>query len=200
VKDDQPSPESYGHAAWFLSCEAAALRAVGSVEAGQLGAFNDDGTPVILFERHKFEKHTNGRFHGERLPNTNAEWGVISWPTWGGYGPTSVQHAKLAYAVTLDRVAALKSASWGLFQILGENYAAAGFADLQGFINAMYRDVDEHLRALVMFIRNTPRLHQALKARDWPIVAFHYNGPKFVENRWDSKMAAAYERLSRGDA
>jgi hypothetical protein len=196
AKTDHPSPESYAHAAWFLSCEVAALRAVATVEAGPLGAFNDDGTPVILFERHKFEKHTQGRFHGARLPNSNAEWSLISWPTWGGYGPTSVQHAKLARAVALDRDAALKSASWGLFQILGENHAAAGFPDLQGFINAMYGDVDEHLRALVMFVRGNPRLHQALKARDWPVVAYHYNGPKFLENKWDSKMADAYARLT----
>lgn len=196
MKDDFPSPEAYAHAAWFLACEAAALRAVATVEAGAAGAFNDDGTPVVLFERHKFERHTGGRFHGATLPNGKADWSLISWPTWGGYGPSSIQHAKLAHAVTLDREAALKSASFGLFQILGENYAAAGFPVLQDFVNAMYLDVDEHLRALVMFIRSNPRLHQAIRARDWPVVAFNYNGPRFMENRWDSKMQAAYERLA----
>lgn len=200
MKDDHPSPQSYAHAAWFLACDAAALRALAAVEAGAAGAFNDDGTPVILFERAKFEKHTAGKFHGQRLPNSPTEWSLVSWPAWGGYGPTSVQHDKLAFAVTLDRVAALKSASWGLFQILGENYAAAGFHDLQSFVNAMYRDVDEHLRALVMFIRSNPRLLQALKARDWTVVAFNYNGPKFMENRYDAKMAAAYARLTKENA
>jgi hypothetical protein len=200
VKDDHPSPEAYGHAAWFLMCEARALRAVATVEAGPHGGFNDDGTPVILFERHKFERHTGGRFHGARMPSGKAEWNLISWTVWGGYGPTSVQHEKLAFAATLDRDAALKSASWGLFQILGENHAAAGFPDLQGFINAMYRDVDGHLRALVMFIRSNPKLLYAIRARDWPVVAYNYNGPKFRENRWDTKMADAYARLPKESA
>jgi hypothetical protein len=194
-KADFPTLEAYRHAAWFLMVEARALRAVAEVEAGPDGGFNDDGTPVVLFERAKFDHHTKGAFRGRKLPGAKAEWALISWPTWGGYGPKAAQHEKLAFAASLDRDAALKSASWGLFQILGENHVAAGFPDLQGFVNAMIRDVDGHLRALVMFIRNNPKILYAIRAKDWPIVAYNYNGPKFKENHWDTKLAQAYERL-----
>jgi len=198
VKADFPTPEAFEHAAWFLMCEANALRAVAVVEAGPLGGFNDDGTPVILFERHKFDAWTKGQFRGRRVPGLPDAVSVISSPVRDRktYGASSIQHTKLAFAATLDREAALKSASWGLFQILGENHLAAGFPELQDFINAMVRDVDGHLRALVMFIRNNRRLLTAVRSRDWPIVALHYNGPKFKENQYDTKMATAYEKLA----
>ena len=197
MKDDFPSREAFEHAAWFLMCESRALRAVAQVEAGAAGGFNDDGTPVVLFERHKFDGHTKGRFRGRKCPGVPAAVSVISSPVWDAktYGPTSIQHRKLDFAASLDREAALKSASWGLFQILGENYAVAGFDDLQSFINAMIRDVDGHLRALVMFIRHNRALLTAVRSRDWPIVALHYNGRRFKENQYDTKMAVAYAKL-----
>src|SRR5688500_14158988 len=157
-------------------CETAALRAVAEVEAGPDGGFNDDGTPVVLFERHKFDRLTNGRFRGKRVPGLPATVASISEPSWGGYGPKAAQHKKLDFAAALDREAALKSASWGLFQILGENYAAAGFDSLQAFVNAMIRDVDGHLRALTMFIRSNRELLTSLRSRDWAVFAYNYNG------------------------
>lgn len=197
MKDDFPTPAAYGHAAWFLMCEVAALQAIAQVEAGPLGAFNDDGTPVILFERHKFDKLTHGLFRGTALEgNADSAWSSISEPTSGGYGPPSAQHRKLDLAALRDRNAALQSCSWGLFQILGENWQSAGFDSLQAFVNAMIRDVDGHLRALVMFIRNDRRLLTALRSRDWAAFAFAYNGPQFKKNSYDAKMAAAYKKLT----
>lgn len=180
----------------MLSCEPRALRAVARTEAGEAGGFNDDETPVILFERHKFEERTAHQFTGARVPNVSEDWAVVSWPTAGAYGPSSVQHRRLTYAGTLDRTAALKSASWGLFQILGENHSAAGFPVLQDFINAMYRSVDEHLRALVMFIRGNPRMLEAIQKRDWPEFALRYNGPAYRKNNYDVKMARAYAEFA----
>lgn len=197
MKSDFPSAEAYGHAAWFLMCEPAALRAFAEVEAGPNGAFNDDGTPVVLFERHKFNRHTLGRYLGTKLPSApkGASWASIAEKGWGGHGPARVQHEKLAFAASLDREAALQSASWGLFQILGENWQQAGFDSLQAFVNAMIRDVDGHLRALVMFIRNNRALLTAVRSKDWPVAAYHFNGPLFKANLYDSKMEAAYAKL-----
>ena len=195
MKQDYPSDESYKAAAWMLMVEPRAMEAVAQVEAGAYGAFLDSGEPVILFERHKFDKWTGGRYRDKRVPNTANGWGIISSPIPGGYGPVSVQHQRLAFASTLNRDAALKSTSWGLFQILGENHEAAGYPWLQRFINAMYRDVDDHLRAFVMFIRHDYRMVDALRAKDWAEFARLYNGPAYARNRYDEKMAAAYIEL-----
>ena len=188
VKADQPSDEAYAAAAWLLMVEPRALKAIAQVEAGPGGAFLDDGRPVVLFERHVFHRLTQGRF------DSDAD---ISGEKAGGYGPGGAhQHERLAAAALLDRTAALQSASWGLFQIMGRNYQEAGYPVLQRFVNAMYRSVDDHLRALVMFIRHDDRLVDALRARDWTSFARVYNGPFFAASHYDDRMAEAYEGLS----
>lgn len=196
IKSVRPAPLAYSAAAWFLGVEPAALQAVAEVEAGPYGAFLDTGEPVILYERHVFHRLTNGRFAGALAPgDLPREVSQLSRPDFGGWGPVSIQHAKLAAAVKLDREAALKACSWGLFQILGLNHAEAGHPTLQGFVTAMYRSVDEHLRALVMFLRHDERMVEALRDREWAAFAARYNGPAFARNQYDKKLAAAFARL-----
>lgn len=199
-RPDFPSDQAYAGAAWLLRCEEAAVRAVAEVEAGPQGAFLDSGEPVILFERHYFHRLTAGRYAGARAPGLPDSCSLVSSPRRGGYGPTSVQHARLAAAVALDRDAALRSASWGLFQVMGSNHAAAGYQELQRFVTAMYRSVDDHLRAFTMFVRHDARLVDAVRTigRGGEVVfARVYNGPKYAENQYDSKILAAYRRWRR---
>jgi N-acetylmuramidase-like protein len=173
-------------AAQSLGVAFAAVKAVCTVEAPG-GGFLDSGEPVILFERHKFSEATGGRFDKSH-PD-------ISNPAAGGYGKSHAEHARLGEAVALDRDAALKSASWGKFQILGANYKDAGFGSLQGFINAMFASEADQLEAFVHFIRANPAMHQALKERDWPEFARRYNGRAYRRNNYDIKLATAYKQL-----
>jgi N-acetylmuramidase-like protein len=188
TKADQPTDEGYAAAAWLLVAETRAMKAIATVEAGPEGAFLPTDEPVILFERHVFSRLTGGRY--------DAAAPTISNPKAGGYGTYAAQHARLALAVKYDREAALKSASWGLFQIMGENFRAAGFSDVQRFVSAMYRSADDHLRALVMFIRSNSHLVDALRAKDWRAFAFYYNGPGYAKSRYDERIAQAYVMLA----
>jgi len=174
-------------AADALGVPVAAIKAVSEVEAPGSG-FLASGEPRILFERHKFSKHTGGKYD-QSHPG-------ISNPKWGGYGKESAQHGRLAEAVKLDRTAALKSASYGKFQILGENYRQAGFDSLQDFINAMYRDEQSQLKAFVSFNLNDSRLLSALRGQNWTAYARTYNGPAFAQNQYDVKLADAYRKFA----
>ncbi len=98
-------------------------------------------------------------------------------------------------AVKLDRERALKSASWGLFQIMGFNWKACGYQSLQHFINAMYRGEGDHLNAFVGFIR-TSKLDVFLRKEDWKGFARRYNGPRFKENQYDVKLERAFKKFS----
>lgn len=175
-------------AAKALGCPIAAIKAVAEIEAPGSG-FTPDGQVRILFERHKFSKATGGKFDRTH-PG-------ISNPRLGGYGKESAQHGRLAEAVALDRDAALKSASWGKFQILGANYAPAGFASLQGFINGMHAGEPDQLEAFVNFIRADPKLHKALQTLDWATFARLYNGPAYAQHGYDKRMAAAYALFAK---
>lgn len=169
-------------AANVLRCDVAAIRAVCQVEAPG-GGFLADGRPRILFERHQFSKRTTGRWDASNPDISNRQR--------GGYLGGAAEHDRLARAAALDRDAALQSASWGRFQIMGFNHEACGFDTLQAFINAMYRSEGDQLDAFVGFIQSEG-LADELRDRRWTDFARRYNGPDFAANRYDTKLAAAY--------
>jgi hypothetical protein len=80
------------------------------------------------------------------------------------------------------------------------NHAAAGFADVDGFVAAMKRSEAAHLDAFAAFLvgtrSGTGSLRDLLAARDWPAFARAYNGPGYRKNRYDEKLQSAYERVS----
>src|SRR5690606_5667831 len=77
-------------------------------------------------------------------------------------------------------------------QILGENHEQAGHAELQSFINAMYRSASDQLDCFISFILNDRRPLAAIREKDWATFARIYNGPAYRQNRYDEKMAAEY--------
>lgn len=169
-------------AAQDLGCDLPAVKAVSIVEAPR-GPWNDDGTPTILFERHKFHQFTGGRF--DRMAPD------LSNPVAGGYGKYSVQQAKLSRAAVYDREAALKSCSWGMFQIMGFNHEIAGHPTLQGFVNAMYASAGEHLNAFVAFVKSKG-LADELREHRWAAFARGYNGADYARNAYDVKLQQAW--------
>ena len=174
----------FERAAAALSCEVAAIKAVCAVEAPK-GGFLPDGRPTILFERHQFSKRT-----GRRFDTAHPD---ISNPKPGGYLGGAPEHGRLERAAKLDRDAALMSASWGKFQIMALNFASAGHATLQSFINAMYESEGAQLDAFVAFILANPAIAKAIRGKDWTAFARGYNGPNFSINAYDVKLAASYK-------
>lgn len=180
--------DDYRRAAATLDCEAAAIRAVADVESGGKTGFLSDGRPKILFESHVFSKLT-----GQKYDVAHPD---ISTPTWvRNYVGGSGEYDRLSRAMLLDREAALKAASWGKFQILGMNYARAGFDTVDQFVEAQKQSERRHLDAFVNFILSHD-LSDELRERRWADFARRYNGSRFAENRYDEKMASAYSMHS----
>lgn len=179
----------YQEAAKLLGCEPAAIKAVAEVESSGSG-FLATGEPKILFERHYFRRLTGNRFD-KLYPDLSGPYKA------GTYGPGGQhQHRRLQAAISLDRNAALQSASWGRFQIMGENYQLAGFKSIQSFINAMYNSERDHLLAFSNFVINKG-LAGDIRNKDWARFARGYNGPAYAQNKYDIKMAAAYKKYSK---
>lgn len=176
-------------AAASIGCQVAAVRAVIDVESR--GGFLTDGRPKILFERHYFSRITNRKFDGSH-PD-------ISHGKWGGYKGGASEYDRLHRAINLDRSAALRSASWGAFQIMGDNFKLAGHNDVEGFVAAMVAGSAGHLKAFVSFVKKTGLADELIRL-DWAGFARGYNGPGYKANRYDEKMAAAYLIHSRGGA
>lgn len=172
-----------------LGIEPAAIAAVAEVESAGAG-FLPDGRPKILYEAHVFGRLTAHRYDASH-PN-------ISAPAWDKslYGATGAhQYDRLAVAMRLDRPAALQSASWGRFQILGMNYSISGFATVEAFVAAMCESEGEHLDAFISYCRSRDLLRH-LAAHDWRSFAKIYNGPGQVDY-YAQKIAEAYRRHAK---
>ena len=212
-----------------IGCEPEVLRAIAEVESGGRVAFwrlnKADGTniPAILYERHFFSKATQNKYDKDH-PD-------ISWPT--GYrkkdqlGKSDAKmsdgkvdagdiysdyasaYLRLINAYRLDPNAALKSCSWGKFQIMGDNHVLCGYKNLKDFVTEMCTSEAAQIGLLAEFIRNKPRawkdpknkalgkevsLWDAVKTKEWAAIAFNYNGPGYKTYSYDTKLKNAYEK------
>lgn len=186
---------NYEQYAKELNIEVATLKAVREVESGGTG-FLTSGEPVILFEPHVFWRQLKER---EINPHLYTEGNAdILYEKWGThpYPPSSKQHARLARAVEIHREAALCSASWGLFQIMGYHYKACGCKTIQEYVNAMYKSEDEHLRTFVNFLK-TMGYDKYLRAKNWEGFARVYNGPAYAKHNYHKKLNTAYIKHSK---
>jgi len=183
------SDTGFQNAVSALGVDAATVWSILSVETPGTG-FLADRRPQILFERHIFHSLTGGQF--------DASNPGVSNPTPGGYGPSgAAQYPRLAEAIALDQESALKSASWGMGQVMGENFKVAGFPDVDTMVAAMANSEDQHLAAVVGFILSNG-LQTALQNQDWAAYAHGYNGPGYAKNQYDTKLAQAYALFSAG--
>ena len=176
--------EDYVRAAAVLGVQVAVIKAVAAVEAPR-GGFLASGEPTILYERHIFSRLTGGKYDNK--------WPSISNRIPGGYIGGYAEHLRLQRAVELDRDAALQSASWGKFQIMGFNYAACGCKTLQEFINLVYRSEQAQLGLFINFLRSQGLVKYS-KALDFTGFARRYNGPAYARYSYDVKLRAAYRR------
>lgn len=177
--------DAYRESANIIGCEVARIKAVSDVESRGAG-FLEDGRPKILFEAHHFSRLTGGNYN-ESHPN-------ISSPSWDRslYKGGAAEHDRIQKAMELDREAALKSSSWGKFQIMGWHWDTCEYDNLQAFINGMWRSEGEHLRAFTHFIQSEG-LDKPLRQGDWHAFARGYNGPQYQKNNYAERMKQAYE-------
>lgn len=158
--------------------------AVLTVETHGFG-FLQDRCPQILFERHIFRRLTKGRHDSGHADISNAES--------GGYVGGPGEYTRLEKAMSLDREAALQSASWGIGQVMGFNYEVAGFATIGDMVAAMVEDENAQLLAMANFIKGND-LAGALQRHNWVSFASRYNGPEFKKNEYDTRLSAAHAK------
>jgi len=175
-----------------LGVELAALRAVLSVEAGGFG-FDKSKRPKALFERHYFYKMLKDKPDALQL----AVDAGLAYPKWGEKpypkGSDAV-YAEITAAVDIDLDAALRSVSWGLGQIMGNNYKLAGCSSAQEMVEQAMESEVNQLRHMANFIRAAGLLDE-IQRKDWAGFAKGYNGPSYAQNQYDTKLEIAYNKF-----
>jgi N-acetylmuramidase-like protein/putative peptidoglycan binding protein len=180
--------EGMGETLDVLRIGQAEVWAVLSVETGGTG-FLSDRRPRILFERHIFRKETDQRFDGEHPDLSNR--------IPGGYAGGADEYGRLDRAIQLDRLAALRSASWGLGQVMGFNAEDAGFQDVEEMVKGMVQSENAQLTAMARWIDNRG-IAGALRRHSWPDFARAYNGPGYKKNQYDLRLAGEFQKFKKG--
>jgi len=179
-------------AAESIGVELCAIKAVVDVESNGSG-FLPDGRAKILFEGHIFWQQLQKRGI-DPIPYA-AKYPNIIYPKFDKfqYRGGTAEWGRLSLASQINEPAAYSSASYGLFQIMGFNYAAAGFPSVRSFVDAQGKSEAEQLAAFCTFMRSEG-LIPFLAGKDWTGFARRYNGPAYAENQYDIKLKRAYER------
>lgn len=186
--------EDITKAAQAFGLEPCVIQAIVDVESSGSG-FLPDGRPKILFEGHIFWKELKKKgIEPAPLQAANSD---ILYPKWdkSHYKGGAAEWGRLERAKTINEEAALSSASYGLFQIMGFNYKACGFSSVASFVKAQSESEFEQLKSFCNFIKSEG-LIPLLKSQDWAAFAKRYNGPGYAQNKYDTKLQAAYDKCA----
>lgn len=183
------------NAAKIIGCLPAAILAVDEVESGGSG-FLRDGKLKILFEPHIFWKQLKKK--GIDPAPLAKKWPGLLNPIWDKklykIGGTSWQ--KMAIAKTINEHAALNSASYGRYQIMGFNAEAAGYADVKTMVELYESGEAEQLQSFCHYIKNV-QLDDELRALAWASFARGYNGASYWKNQYDTKLKTAFLKFQK---
>jgi len=185
------------------------IKAVIEVESSGRGHLKD-GRPKILFEGHKFwhwlKQYKTEDKKPEKLVAGNEDILYEKW-TRNFYKGGTKEYDRLERARALDEKAAIYSASWGLFQILGENLEhhikSRNYKDVKDFEEKQQESEYFHFLDFLAFIKDKklkgkPLIHYISENDpgnyDWASFAYGYNGSGYAVNKYDVKLKAAYER------
>ena len=171
-------------AAAAIGCETAAFRAVIAVETGGHG-FDAEGRLKALFEPHIFHRLLGGDKRRAAIA------AGLAYPKWGTRPYPADSYPRIVAACTIDQERALQATSWGLPQILGQNFSAAGYNNAIEMVEAFVSGEAVQLEGMARFIVSN-KLDPALKRLDWAAFARGYNGPRYATNAYDKKLAQAY--------
>lgn len=153
-----------------------------------------DGRPMILFESHLFWKHLKNE---GKDPNALYEkYKSILTPRWNAearskYRVGAKEYERLDLAWSISKRAALKSASYGIFQLLGENYKEYGFEEVEFFLDEILENPISQVDIWLKYAKKYNIL-DALRNKDWARAARLYNGPGFEKNSYHTKLEKHY--------
>lgn len=177
-----------------IGLDLASVLAVAQVESGGRTGFQPNGELTVLFEAHLF--YAELRRAGLNVTALQQKYPNLISPVWnralykGGDG----ENARLKLALTIHPSAA-RCASYGMFQILGSNCVSCGFPTAEKFVAYLKTGQIAHVATFLKFVSASPARLRALQQKDWATFARLYNGPAYAQNKYDVKIAQAYQKL-----
>ena len=178
------------------------IKAIAEVETLGEG-YLPNGKPKILFERHRMYFYLNQKFGKTKVNALMAKHPNIVNTKTGGYHGGSAEYTRLSQAKQLDESCALQSASWGRFQLMGENWKDLGYKSVQDFVAQHEQSESLQFEALLRYCENKSgevddkkwMLIDALRQENWHVVFSLYNGKNYKKLGYDTKFLRVMNRL-----
>lgn len=185
----------YSQIAKEHNIEVAAIKAVNEVEArGE--AFLSDGSLKILFEGHVFWRQLKAKgIDPKDHIQGNEDILYKNW-TREHYKGGAAEYERLEQAMKIDEEAAMRSASWGSFQIMGYHAESLGYQDVFDFYYTLRTGEFENLKLFIKFCE-VNNLTRHLRSKNWAAFAKGYNGPGYKQNKYDTKLSQAYNKFAK---
>lgn len=150
------------------------------------GGFDNSKRPKMLFEPHIFYRELSGNQRDMAVRMG------LAYPRWKRNYPKD-SYPRLLQAMKINLEAALRSASWGLGQVMGFNHQLAGYVSAKAMVASFLNGEKEQLQGMINFIKNT-HLDDELRNHDWRGFARGYNGKQYAKNQYHIKLAKAFKK------
>ncbi len=193
---DEQVAKDIAAAAKKMNLEPEAMLAVVEVESGGRAytRIGDKDMPLIRWEGHYFYRLLSGAKRAEAVRRglAAARYGIVK-----NTNSQSGRYALLERAKAIDEDAALASCSWGVGQVMGENWEWLGYSGAKALVEEALSGVAGQAILMARFI-DKAGLRDELERHDWAGFARRYNGPSYRTFKYDERMRRAYARLTGG--
>lgn len=151
-----------------------AVKALIAVECSGHGFDPTTGKIVIQFEPVYFHRYTRRMIHNG-VEGQAKEWEAFN------------------EAFAIHPTYAMMSTSWGMGQVMGNNFPNLGFKTVDEMVDFCKESERNQVWCALKYIESRRSLKEAFKALNWPVVAYYYNGEGYKKNNYDYKLKTAYE-------
>ncbi|MGY2919459.1 N-acetylmuramidase domain-containing protein [Bradyrhizobium sp. USDA 3262] len=172
---------------------ASALLAVVECETSGKPFEQDNHTPALLFERHKFYSELQSHKPMKLKDAIKAGLAIPKWSRNTQYKDQGTSAGRLnviAKARQIDEEVANRAASWGLGQTMGFNAERLHYDNATAMVEELSKGVAEQIEAMVREIKSS-KLDKHLIAKDFAKFAKGYNGAGYKQNNYDTRMRNA---------
>ncbi|WP_101208406.1 N-acetylmuramidase domain-containing protein [Pseudomonas sp. 43NM1] len=182
-----------------LGVEREVLRAIAVAETGDKVPFKEyvagKQHATILYERHYMYRLLNLKGY----TNVQLDEMAVSEPkivhryqSGYSYGSEQAQYERLVRASEIDKEVAIKSCSWGKFQVMGE-YFARLYKSSDELVEAQNYCALQHLQYFKIFLTKEKNMLEPMRQKNWLTIAKKYNGENQIG--YDINISNAYDQL-----
>lgn len=145
----------------------AMFKAFIEVESGGKGFDERTGKILIQFEPHWFRRKApyapSGKWSVNKVDVQSKEWPAFN------------------NAFAINPEAAMESTSIGLPQIMGFHWKRLGYNSVGEMWDDFKKGEYQQVLALARFIKTDPKLYNAVKTRNYHLIATYYNGAAYAK-------------------